>query len=99
LFIGPGIAAMTTALPQLWPNAPLWVWLTMFAGGLSITITSLSFLLYDYIIRPYFNREVKMVPLTTIICGVFLIIFGVIYHISDKNPIAVKQPSSKIIVS
>jgi len=96
LVVGPGITAMTTALPHLWPSAPLWLWLILFWGGLTITAYAILFLIYDFIIRPHLSREVKLIPLTMIICGFLLIIGGIIYHL-HKKPIEQRpiQPISE----
>ena len=75
---------MTTALPHLWPSAPLWLWLILFWGGLTITAYAILFLIYDFTVKPCLAMEVEMIPLTMLIFGFLLIIGGIIYHLHKK---------------
>ena len=104
IFIGFGVTVAAMALPLWYPNAPQWVWGVMFIGGLSIAAYSSLVLCYELFIKLHLTREVKLIPLTMIICGILLIAGGIIYHLYDKKPqltkiSPIKQPSADEIAA
>jgi hypothetical protein len=79
-------AVMTTLLEKVFPNAPPWIWQSLFVVSTMVLAFSLAFLLDEHVCRPHFRRTIVGPALLMIISSLGFIA-GIAWALTGKVPL------------
>jgi hypothetical protein len=85
-------AVMTALFEKVFPNAPVWIWQSLFASSVIVLAFSLAFLADEHLCRPRFKRTI-VGPGLLIILSSLGFIAGIAWALTGKVPLLAASPN------